>query len=578
MAKPFPSWTYDDAANAVQAKIALPKSGGIRDFWLWSSWSSLLNRVWHRRQNQSTLSNNPRRSDTAIRATFFYQGEHWQDGDGFIGQLPPAALPGAASMKEAIRKAFVADNVIKEVVETHVDGILGREPSWSFLPVEDDDADDDPESPRRKLSKETGNTLTRWWNDRQALADFQEATKILICEGTVVQRLFFPRGRVRDGKVTATRLTDALNFIYFETCYADQAGVFTDPETMLDVGVYLFTEVNQQNEVTANCAELSYLNDNGDTVCKIVNDKGAPIEYPPYPLGGRLLIYEINREALITEQIQSNQRALNLAHTQMIRNVNLAGNRQQTITNAQPPRATNEKPTITDDTTRQATTPTSPASKLFPGTFKTGAGAVNYVMGFPIYNDEGIVVGYTDPGINISDPVSVETFNTTIDKEKEAVYSQAKQRHVLIVDKADTSGRARETARREYERSLKKSKTGLDAAGRWKLETTLRLGAYVIGEVSRYAGLRADFNTLIDAGAPDPEVISMALQMRQPGGMKNRPLISDETARGLSAIEDNAAEEARIDKEATLPEAQLPVNLLPVPGQQTPKPATSSVN
>jgi hypothetical protein len=145
---------------------------------------------------------------------------------------------------------------------------------------------------------------------------------------------------------------------------------------------------------------------------------------------------------------------------------------------------------------------------------------------------------------------------------------------VLIVDKADTSGRAREVARREYERSLKKSKTELDAGGRWQLETTLRLAAFIIGQSSRYLPLRADFNTLIDAGAPDPEQQQMALQMRQPGGMKNRPLISDETARGLSGVEDNAAEVARIESESKLPEADLPEGLKPVPGQQTPKPTT----
>jgi len=397
----------------------------------------------------------------------------------------------------------------------------------------------------------------------------------------VVRRLVFPRGRLVNGtRPRALTLLDALDFIYFETVYADRGMVYTDPETMMDIGIFLFDELDANGDVKTHCAELSFLNAEGDTVCKIVRDKGDPTVYDPYKLGGRLLVYEMTRDALITEQIQSNQRAVNLAHTQMIRNVNLAGHRQQTITNAVPPGPSNEKPTITEDTTKVSSTPapTSPATKKFPGTFKTGAGAVNFLMGMPIYNEDGIVVGYTDPGINISDPVSVETFEKTIDKEKAAIYAQAHQRHVLIVDKADTSGRAREVARREYERSLKESKTELDACGRWQLETTLRLGAFIIGQSERYLPLRADFNTLIDAGAPDPEQQQMALQMRQPGGMKNRPLISDETARGLSGVEDNSAEEARIDKESTLPEADLPEGLKPVPGQQTPKPANDSVN
>src|SRR6185295_8904398 len=104
-----------------------------------------------------------------------------------------------------------------------------------------------------------------------------------------------------------------------------------------------------------------------------------------------------------------------------------------------------------------------------------------------------------------TDPVAVITFKDTIGTEKEAIYSQCHQRHVLIVDKADTSGRAREVARREFERSLKETKTVIDACGRWQLEATLRLAAQVVGQVSKYAKLRADFNCVVDAGEVDTE-------------------------------------------------------------------------
>lgn len=558
MTKPFSLWDYDDAANAVQAKLALPKSGGWRDFPLWSSW---VGKVWPKQVNE--LSNTPRRPDTAIRASRFYFDDHWQDEWGFIGQLPPRSLPGSASMTADIKKGFVADNVIKEVVKTHVGGILGREPSWSFL-----ETAGEREAERTPLEKESGETLTRWWNDRKALKDFQKAARILICEGTVVRRVFFPRA---NGKLTATELVDALQSIYFETCYADQAGVFTDPDTMRDIGVYLFDEVNDKNEVTTKCAELSYLNDDGDTVCKVVRDKGVPIEYDPYPLGGHLLIYEMTRDPLITEQVQSNQRALNLAHTQMIRNVNLAGSRERTITNAQPPKPKTDKTTVTDATVKTA-------DGRFPGTYKTGAGAINFVMGYPIHNEEGVIVGYTNPTVNIADPVSVETFKETISQERSAIYSQCHQRHVQIVDKADTSGRAREVAQREYERSLNETKTEIDACGRWQLKVTLMLAAYVIGETRKYQVLRPDFNSRVTAGDPDPEKQKLALLLRTPGGPKNQPLFSDETCRGIAGSEDPAAELAIIQKESKLPEAKLPEGMLPVEGQQTPKPASTSIN
>lgn len=539
MGKPFTTFDYDDAATLLGPQPSA-------DFPL----------------------QNLRRPPTATAATQFYLGNHWQDSKGFIGQLPPIALPGSSSILADIKAGFVSENVIQEVVETHVGGILGREPIWSFLPSvgEPDRANKD------SFENTTGETLTRWWNERKALRDLQKAVTTLLCEGIAVRRLFFPRGRVpASGKIRASNLVDALNFIYFETATADSAGVFTDPETQQDIGIWLFDERNSKGEIVTKAAELSFLDEQDRTVCKVVRDDGPTTVYGPYDLGGRLLIYQLDRRALITEQVQSNQRAINLAHTMMMRNVNLAGSRERTVTNAQPPVPATDKVSVTSATTRK--------DGRFPGTYKTGAGAVNFLSGYPIRDETGNIVGYTNPNVNITDPVPVETFVATSDHYREAIYSQCHQRHVLIVDKADTSGRAREVARREFERSLKESKTVVDASGRWQLESTLRLAAQLINQSSKYSILRADFNCLIDAGEPDPEKQKTAILLREPGGPKNQPLISDETARNWIGVEDAAAELAKIEQEAKLPEAQLPEGNTPaIPGAQTPKPTTESIN
>lgn len=551
MPKPFHLWDYDDAANAVGSKTVLPKRG-TKFFALPAILGSL----------NPDDPVQPRRTEVALRATEFYFGNHWQWSSGFIGQLPPSGLERRFEILQAIKEGFVTENVIKEITRTHVGGILGREPVWSFLKAEGET----DRGNKSSFENVTGETLTRWWNDRKALKDLQKAARILVCEGRVTRRLFFPRGRLGpDGEASASNLSDALNLIYFRTVYADEAGVFTDPDTMRDIGVFLYDEKNDRDEVTAHCAELSFLNDDSDTVCKIVRDKGQPTEYPPYRLGGRLLIYEMTRDALVTEQIQSNQRALNLAHTMMMRNVNMAGSRERYVSNAQPPIGSKKV-----DTEGKIT--------YTPGTLKTGAGASNILTGLPIYSDDGTrIVGYTNPNVNIAEPSPIEVFKQTIAEEKMAIYAQAHQRHVLIVDKADTSGRAREVARREYERSLKESKTELDACGRWQLETTLWLAAQIVNQSNRYLALRADFNCLIDAGDPDPEKQKAALLLRQPGGPKNQPLISDETARNWAGVEDAAAELARIEQESKLPEGELPEGLKPLEGQQTPKVTSETV-
>jgi hypothetical protein len=529
MAKRFINYDYDDAASLVGPHV--PQAVPL------------------------TVNASNRRPTTALTATLFYDGDHWQSSRGFIGQLPPVGLTGHAAMLADIRAGFVSENVIKEVVKTHVGGILGREPSWSFLK-------DESKPSAENRDAETGDTLTPWWNKRQALRDLQKTVTILLCEGRAIRRLFFPLGRIPpSGRLTATTLGAALDFIYFQTTTADHAGVFTDDETQADIGIWLFEERDADDNVLGQAAELSFLDDAGRTICRVVRDNGrGTTDYGPYELGGHLLVYELSRDALITEQVQSNQRVLNLAHTMMMRNVNLAGHRERTITNAQPPLPKSDKPTIT--TAGNTVVQGTPATQRFPGTFKTGAGAVNFVMGWPIWDETGQkIVGYTNPNVSVSDPVPVITFQDTINTEKQAIYSQCHQRHVMIVDKADTSGRAREVARREYERSLKETKAVIDACGRWQLETALRLAAQVAGATTRYSKLRADFNTLLDAGDPDPEKQKVAMEMRKPGGPRLQPIISDETARGLCGIEDPAAELARIETEA----AAKPAEPTPLP-------------
>lgn len=550
MSKPFNTYDYDDAANLVGTRISV----GDGTVTLPTPAESALTTMFP----SLVPVRNERRPPSAISATLFYEGDHWQLGRGFLGQLPPVGLPGYQSMTTDIKNGFVSDNVIKDVVQTHTGGILGREPIWSFLKAEGETDRADKTS----FENVTGESMVRWWNEREALRDLQKAVRITLCEGKAIRRVFFPRALTR---ATASTLPDALKFIYFETVHADIAGVFTDPDTQQKLGIFLFNERDNEGEVIAHCAELSFLNESGQTVCRIVKDKGAPVDKPPYELGGHLLVYEIDREALITPQVQSNQRALNLAHTMMMRNVNMAGNRERNVTNGQPPVAVQGI-----DTTR----PTGTVA----GKFNVGAGATNFINGFPFYDDEGNIKGYTNPNVSITDPSPVETFKETIAQEKEAVYSQCHQRHVLIVDKADTSGRAREVARREFERSLKETKTVLDASGRWLLEASLRLAAQVIGQTARYSTLRADFNCLIDAGEPDTEKQKTAILLRQQGGPKNQPLISDETARNMVGVEDAAAELAKIEQEAALPEAKLPESGAPaVEGQQQPQPATDTV-
>ena len=189
MGKPFSELTYDDAKDFFKP-VTQP----------------------------DRLTSLTRRSASAKSATAFFESDHWQNSKGFIGQLPPAGLPGKAEIEAEIKKGFVSENVIQEVVETHVGGILGREPMWSFLKAEGKKVGEKPPK-----DEQTGETLTPWWNDREALNSFQESAETVLLEGIAVRRLFIPKGRIANkvdgsGKLPAQRdLSKALDFIFFST-------------------------------------------------------------------------------------------------------------------------------------------------------------------------------------------------------------------------------------------------------------------------------------------------------------------------------------------------------------------------
>lgn len=521
MAKPFSEYTYEDAHQLFK-----PVKGDTPD-----------------------ATDKVRRPDTAIKATLFHAGDHWQNGHGFNGQLPPTSYPGAKTIKDDIKKRFESENAIKSVIETHRDGVLGREPLWSFLPAAGKKKttrtvvpEGDQENAPASFEETTAETLTPWWNDREALTDLQKTADILTLEGIAVRRLFFPKGRLPEsGELTAPNLPAALDFLFFETLHADVAGVFTDPETQKQIGVYLFEETDADGGVISSCAELSYLDDLGNTACRVVRDKGEPEEFGPFRLGGRLLLHEVRRAPLITEAVQSIQKALNLAQTMMTRNVCMAGARERTISNAQPPKRKRRIQSAAD--------PDKTVDVLESATYDTGGGAVMFLMGYPKYGADRTIIGYTEPSVDISDPASVEVFVQTRATKREAILSQCHQEHILITGDATASGVSRKQAEKGFQRSLKETKTPLDASGRWQLEASLRMAAQILGESEKYLGLRADFNCLLDVGEPEPDDRRVVMEMRKPGGASNTPLISDETARNMVGIDDAAAELARIEAE-----------------------------
>lgn len=501
-----------------------------------------------------------RRPAGAIANSLFDKGDHYQKSKGYIGAKPLAGTAGYSQTMAQIEAGFVSENVIKEVVDRHISGVLGREPLWGFLPF---DAPS-PEAEKRrsrfsklfnivrttiqkatgssedKLAQEADEALTSaWWNTKKVRKTVKKAVRTALLEERVVIRFFFPNGLIaaNGGQIPIQRdLANALTIPQLDVLTADKAGVFVDDDTQQEFGVHIY-KVGEES-----AASLTYV-ENGLTILKIMVDKQADQLYS-FELGGRLLMYEIQRDALITEQIRSLQKSLNLTRTMMVRNINLAGSLERTIMNA-------ERPTVKT----RITDPTEAAGyreEIKESDYHVGSGATMFLTGMLVRNDSGEIINRANPNISFRDPVETDTFINTRDDLYAAMLSGSFQRFALISGDATAAGRSRVEARAEFASSLGDSKDPIDDLGRWLLETELRLGALICNRTKDFLPLRCDFNAIVETGPITPEERKANRADVAVG------LLSKETAMSENGIDDTDAELARIQEDPPKPIQNLP--------------------
>jgi hypothetical protein len=217
---------------------------------------------------------------------------------------------------------------------------------------------------------------------------------------------------------------------------------------------------------------------------------------------------------------------------------------------------------------------TSTGTRVFKvGTLPVGPSVTNFIMGAPIVGQSGEVVGMTNPSISYRDPVAIDTFTGTRDNYYAALLGQCQQLHALMSRDATASGESRKQARAEFEASLQQTARALNALGRWLIETTLALGAYLAGQPERYADLRCDFAAALDPG-PLTSQEQTEIRNQYKDGM-----ISHETALTALGYDDPDAEIARVDAESGARDAATSALLGPFAAPLTgPPPAPNGVS
>src|SRR5262245_60299331 len=106
--------------------------------------------------------------DAAVNKKF-YEGDHWQNREGWIGPKPAETDDQAESVWAEIEAGFVSKNAVAEVIDRHANAVIGREPSWSLTPRRELTDEEQPTADEQARIEEGEAALTAWWDSNKKI-------------------------------------------------------------------------------------------------------------------------------------------------------------------------------------------------------------------------------------------------------------------------------------------------------------------------------------------------------------------------------------------------------------------------
>lgn len=454
----------------------------------------------------------------------FYYGDHWQATEGWSGPIPQPYTQGYADVAAEIEKAFVSKNTIREVVDNAVNGVLGKEPRITISNTGKNG---------KKLVEEAETVIKGWMKSKKGLKELQKALRHALLSGKSTIRLMIPSGLLNNGEIVVNE-KNPLSVVFPDAPTPLSSKIVQDQSTMEETGITIINVVDQSGK-KRDRAEVVYLidevNEAGNRLTKfdIIGDQGEE-ETATLDLNGHLTLFELEMPRLITDQIRSLQKLQNLNLTMMQRNAVLGGFLERIILNGQLPghyetdAETGETVFVRDE-------------------LVLGAGTVNAINGLPVLDDNGNVSNYTSASVSYRDPVTPDTFIKGSTEAYESILQETKQLHTLLSGDAITSGDSRRQALAAFMSSLRIPKSVVESAIEWLVETLLAFQGLLSGDPERFNSLEVKATCRLDFGAVSAGEIDLLERQVRVG------IISLETAREKSGVEDLAEEERRVAAE-----------------------------
>lgn len=430
-----------------------------------------------------------------------------------------------------VRRLFQTANKCKEVVVRHRTALLGRTPSWKIV----DDAGKPDTSDFGTRASEIMRRLYKRWR-RNSIGRYQHHSDPF-------------KKALDDCLVTGfgyLRLYSDLKYASLDNANPLKVDLHSPDPNVIEVirGSNGNTERIEYHFILdkKNLREVQEIRDDGATVFYWLNQGGdrvpmddAGTEEIVLQLGGLFTVFELKREALITDTVKKAQNAINHALTMGITNIEFAGFLQQVILNGLPPGKWEENDEGVIDFVASEDWYFAP-------------GRTNFVSGLPLYksNGDGVekytdISGYTQPQVANQPPVDIKPIIDEYRLSCSVIYESANQSHILGQDQT-LSGISREQLRADFKSTVQSDKEMVEIIIADCYLAALRM---LLGYDFTKFDIEVDL--LVDLGSPSPEERKQIREDYAAG------LLSRVTAIGLQGYVDSPEVEAsNIDEESKI--------------------------
>ncbi len=517
----------------------------------------------------------------------FYNYDHWQDMAGWVGPTLPNTDADYSKYSALVKSGFTFANVVKEVIDRHINALLGKEPATPVTvkrklgkaavevgkpatdkptfgqaksatppatipakppviaptaspitnepetdkPLPDklaptEQNPDDMPTPEEQSLMDEIEPLWDTWVKRALSGESHflfDAAKHILLGDHSTLRAMITPELIENGTLPHMEIAEALEHIHVGALNEDSANVWRRPASQRDIGVYVYKQGD---------GVLEEFGGEDAELC-YVDDAGDTVlrqasgSSVTIPLNKTLTMYKVNRPLLVGDSVRSLQRALNMSLTMRKRNVELAGFRERTIINGETPWY------IDANGDRVQKSP------------KVGPGSINYIRGLTstdAMGNESIV----NASVVYGEPVDVSTFDLTDAAYYNRMLAEVHQLHYSIAGDANASGTSRVQAQAAFEADLHHTANCLNAALEWVFDVVVGLASAIAGQPGKYADLRC--NAMI---AVEPTPIDVE-EMRFWSDAAERKQVALSTVQTKIGIEDTTAEQQKLAEQHEL--------------------------